>query len=116
MQEQLRQMSVQPAVHCTEVILDTILYIVQLTLSKLDCRDHRVYCRLYALHYTRDGKTYKRAINACVKNFLARVKYVRNFTLFCRESELCCDFALLGVIFMAFNLVNFYFYFKKRNK
>ena len=65
---------------------------------------------------SRFGKTYKRASNACVNFFLAWVKYVPNFTLFCRESELCCDFALLGVILMAFNLVSFYFYFKKRNK
>ena len=28
-------------------------------------------------------------------------------TLFCCESELCCDFALFGLILMAFNLVNF---------
>ena len=65
---------------------------------------------------TRDGKTYKRASNACVNFFLGRVKYVPNFTLFCRKSELCRNFALLGVILMAFNLVRFYFYFKKRNK
>ena len=56
---------------------------------------------------------YKRAFNTCVNFFLARVKYVRNFTLFCRKSELFCDFALLGVKLMPFNLVNFYFYLKK---
>ena len=59
----------------------------------------------------RDGKTYKRASNACVNFFIAWVKYVLNFTLICCESELCCDFALLGVILMAFSLVSFYFYF-----
>ena len=31
----------------------------------------------------------------------------------CRESELCCDFALFGVILMAFNLVFFYFDLKR---
>ena len=62
----------------------------------------------------RDGKTYKRASNACVNFFLAWVNYEPNFTLFCRESELCCNFVLLWVILMAFHLVSFYFYFKKR--
>ena len=61
----------------------------------------------------RDGKTYKCANNACVNFFLAWVKYMLNFLLFCCESEVCCNFALLGVIPMAFDLVNFYFYFKK---
>ena len=61
-------------------------------------------------------KTYKRASNACVNFFIVWVKSVTKSTLFCRESELCCDFALLGVILMAFNLVSFNFYFKKRNK
>ena len=56
---------------------------------------------------------YKRARNACVNFFLAWVKYVPNFTLFCLESELCCNFALIGVIHMAFNLVNFHFYLKR---
>ena len=42
-----------------------------------------------------DGKTYERASNACVNFFLVRVKYVPNFTVFCRESEKCCNFALL---------------------
>ena len=60
-----------------------------------------------------DGKTYKGASNACVTFFLAWVKYVQNFMLFCCKSELCCDFALLGVVLMAFSLVNLYFYFKR---
>ena len=47
---------------------------------------------------------------------VAWVKYVPNFRLFCCKSDLCREFALLVVILMAFNLVNFYFYFKKRNK
>ena len=50
--------------------------------------------------------------NACVNLFLAQEKYVRNFTHFCCESELCCDFAFFAVILMAFYLVNFYIYFK----
>ena len=50
----------------------------------------------------REGKTYKRASNACV-NFL---KSVPNFTLFCCKSELCCNFAF-GVILMIFNFVIF---------
>ena len=56
---------------------------------------------------------YKRASNPGAIFFLALVKYVSNFTLFSRESELCCDFALLGVVLMAFNLVNFYFTLKR---
>ena len=60
-----------------------------------------------------DGETYKGASNACVTFFLAWVKYVQNFMLFCCKSELCCDFALLGVVLMAFSLVNLYFYFKR---
>ena len=39
-----------------------------------------------------------------------------NFTLFCRKSELCCNFVLFGVVLVAFIMVNFYFYFKKRNQ
>ena len=52
-------------------------------------------------------KTYKRASNACVNFILGWVKYESNFTPFCRESELCRDFAFFGVILMAFSLVNF---------
>ena len=55
----------------------------------------------------RDGKTYKRASNACVSFFLGWVKSVPNFRLFCCESELCRDFGFLGVIFMAVKFVNF---------
>ena len=39
------------------------------------------------------------ASNAGVNFFLARVKFVPNFTLFCCKSELCRDFAFLGGIF-----------------
>ena len=52
-------------------------------------------------------KKFKRTSNARVNFFLALVKYFPNFTLFCCENELCCAFALLGVILMDFNLVNF---------
>ena len=58
-------------------------------------------------------KMYKRASDACVNFFLACIKYVSSLMLFCRKSELCCDFVFLGIILMAFNLVSFYF---KRNK
>ena len=52
-------------------------------------------------------KTYERASNAHVNFFLAHVKSVPNFTLFCRKNELCCDFAFCRVIHsMAFKLVN----------
>jgi len=44
-----------------------------------------------------------------IQAFLSLLKYVLNFTLFCRKSELCCNFALIGVILMDFNLVSFYF-------
>ena len=54
---------------------------------------------------------YKHASNACVIFFLAWLKYVANFALFCRKSELRCNFALFGVILMAFDLVSFYFYY-----
>ena len=37
----------------------------------------------------RHGKTYKHASNACVKLFLARVKSVPNFTLYCHKIDLC---------------------------
>ena len=56
--------------------------------------------------------TFKRASKACVIYFLALVKYVPNFTLFCRESELCCNFSILGVIFLAFHWEIFTFIFK----
>ena len=46
--------------------------------------------------HRRDVKTYKLASNACINFFLARVKYVQNFTLLCCKNELCCNFALLG--------------------
>ena len=42
---------------------------------------------------------FQRASNAGVNFFLARVIFVPNLTLFCRKSELCHDFALLGGIF-----------------
>ena len=41
-------------------------------------------------------KTFQRASNAGVNFFLARVKCVPSFTLFCCKSELFCNFALLG--------------------
>ena len=46
-------------------------------------------------------KTYKRASNACVNFFLARVKSVPNFTVFCRSKE-CCNCALLLSFFWHF--------------
>ena len=60
-----------------------------------------------ALIVSRDGKTFQRASNAGVNFFLAGVKCVPNFTLFCCKSELCRDFALFGVILKGFYLVNF---------
>ena len=51
---------------------------------------------------TRDGKMYKRASDACVNFFQAWVKYVPNFTLFGRKSELSCNFELLVVITYGF--------------
>ena len=61
---------------------------------------------LKVVWWDRDGKTYKLASNACVKLFLAWVKSVPNFTLFCCERELCREFTLFWVILMAYNLVN----------
>ena len=54
----------------------------------------------------RNGKTYERASNACVKNFLAWIKSVPNFTMFCRKNELCRNFARCRVVLMPFKLVN----------
>ena len=47
------------------------------------------------------------------KFFPSLEKYVPNFTPFCRESELCCNLALLGVILIAFNFVSFTFTLKR---
>ena len=47
---------------------------------------------------------FQRASNAGVKFFLARVKFVSNFTLFCRKSELSRNFVLFGVTLKAVNL------------
>ena len=52
----------------------------------------------------RDRKTFQRASNAGAFFFLARVKFVPNFTLFCRKSELGCNFALFGLTLKAVNL------------
>ena len=46
-----------------------------------------------------DGKTFKRASNACVNFFLARVKSVPNFTVFCCKSEGCRNFAFFLYFF-----------------
>ena len=46
----------------------------------------------YIKAIVRDGKMYKHARGGGVNFFLAWVKYVPNFTLFCRESELRCNF------------------------
>ena len=54
---------------------------------------------LVRVPYGRDAKTYKRANNVCVNVFLAWVKSVQDFTLFCLESEQCRDFALISDIF-----------------
>ena len=62
---------------------------------------------LFRLPSRRDGKTFQRASNAGVNCFLPRVKCVPNFTLFCCKSELCCNFALFGVIIKDFYLLNF---------
>ena len=53
---------------------------------------------------SRDGKMYKRASNACVHFIIVWVKSVTNSMLLCRKSDLCCNFALFGVIHMAFTL------------
>ena len=64
----------------------------------------------------RDGKTQERASNACVNFFRVWVKSVTNSTLFCRESELCCNCSLFGMILMAFNEVNLNFTLKRGQK
>ena len=50
---------------------------------------------------SRDAKMYECANNVSVKIFLLWVKILPNFMLFCCKSELCCDFALFGCIFVA---------------
>ena len=44
-------------------------------------------------------KTYECANNVCVKKILSQVISLKNFTLFCRESKYCRDFALFVCIF-----------------
>ena len=53
--------------------------------------------------WDRDGKTFQRASNAGVNLFLARVKCVENFTLFCCKRH----FTLFWLILKGFYLVNF---------
>ena len=86
-------------------------------------RKHRkVHCVLYAWFFcwrkksvkSRDGKTYKRASNACVNFFIVLVKSVINSTLFCCKSEICCDLARFCVILMAWIWWILNFYLKKR--
>ena len=64
--------------------------------------------------WPRDRKTFQRASNAGSNFFLVRVKCVPNFTLSCRKSELCCNFAPFGVILRIFCLAFFYFWCQKR--
>ena len=40
---------------------------------------------------SRDAKMYELVNNVCAHFFLARVKSVPNFTLFCCNNELCCN-------------------------
>ena len=48
-------------------------------------------------------KIYERASNVCVNFFLAQVKSVSNFTVFCCKGEECCNFALfINFFFLAF--------------
>ena len=49
-------------------------------------------------HYSRDAKTYERANNVCVKKILYRVNSLKNFTLFCQESEYCRACEIFGRI------------------
>ena len=46
----------------------------------------------------KEGKLFQRDRNTGVNFFLARVKCVPKFTLFFCTSELCCNFALFGVL------------------
>ena len=55
----------------------------------------------------RDGKRYERVNNVRVNLILSGVKSVSTFTLFCQESETCCNFAFFLVTVMAVNLLNF---------
>ena len=48
-------------------------------------------------------KTYERASNACVKNFLAWVKSVPHVTVLCRKNKLQCNFALVSIFILALN-------------
>ena len=63
----------------------------------------------------RDGKKFQPASNAGVNFFLAPVKCVPKFTLFCCKSELCCDFPLFGVILKGFYSVHFKIMLSKEN-
>ena len=52
----------------------------------------------FVLWSGRDGKMYERASNARVNLLIVLVKSVTNSTLFCRESELYCNFALKIIV------------------
>ena len=59
------------------------------------------------------------ACKQCVCKFFSSLGKIcaKSLLFFLCKSELCCDFALLGGILMALNLVNFYFYLtNSRNK
>ena len=73
------------------------------------------YTQNFCAYLKSEMKKSVRACEQCLcKFFLALVKSVPNFMLFCRKNEFCCNFALFRIILMAFKLVNCYFYFKKR--
>ena len=63
----------------------------------------------------RVAKMYERVNNVCVNFFVALVKSVPSFTLFCRESEQCHNFALLGLHSWLLSFI-FYCHFKRSKK
>ena len=55
---------------------------------------------------------FQRASNTGVHFLLARVKFVPTFSLFCRKSELCRNFALFGgIFFVHFGTLCYFFAF-----
>ena len=69
--------------------------------SKAKLLDFTRWAPSYENELPRDGKTNKRACNACVIFFLGLVKSVQTFTLFCRVIKLCKT-KFIRVILMAF--------------
>ena len=95
--------TIRPASVSDSQVLCEDTDIINVTLVRKNCQHIESYAVILSAR-NRDGKMFQRASNAGLHFFLARVKFVPNFTLFCCKNELCCDFALFGVTLKALNL------------